>query len=98
MIGDSLVCIGAFSKGRSSSPPVLRLCRRLGALLLATGSVVYWRWVQTYRNWSDGVSRGKSISVAVKEGSIPQRSRVQWRGFLPEEDLVELYSSSRSSF
>jgi hypothetical protein len=66
LIGDSLVTIGAFSKGRSSSPPVLHLCRRLAALCLGFGIRCYWRWIQTDRNHSDGPSRGGPLGVMAK--------------------------------
>ena len=42
-IGDNLVTLRAFSKGRSSSQPVLHLCRRMCALVLAFGIRLYWR-------------------------------------------------------
>jgi hypothetical protein len=66
-IGDSLVTIGAFSKGRSSSPSVLHLCRRMCALVVAFGLRLVWRWIPTDRNLSDGPSRGYPIGVAPKE-------------------------------
>ena len=37
LITDSMVTLGAYSKGRPSSAPVLHLCRRLAALDLAFG-------------------------------------------------------------
>eukprot|EP00969_Alexandrium_andersonii_P282730 12499378-Alexandrium_andersonii.AAC.1 len=43
-ITDSLVTLGAYSKGRSSSSAVNRLCRRAAAVLVSTGIRAYWRW------------------------------------------------------
>ena len=66
LIGDSMVTLGAFSKGRSSSAPVLHLCRRLAALCLGLGVKCYWRWVPTDHNNSDGPSRGGPLGVMAK--------------------------------
>eukprot|EP00959_Pyramimonas_sp_CCMP1952_P453277 9467971-Pyramimonas_sp.AAC.1 len=37
-ITDSMVCLGGFSKGRSSSRPILILCRGMAALDLGRGA------------------------------------------------------------
>ena len=66
VITDSLVSIGAVMKGRSSSPPILRLLRNLAAWLLLSGATVYARWVPSGRNWADGPSRGRSIQAEAK--------------------------------
>ena len=66
LIGDSLVTLGAFSKGRSSSAPVLHLCRRVAALSLGFSIRCYWRWIQTDRNHSDGPSRGGPLGIMAK--------------------------------
>ncbi len=73
------------------------MCRKMCALLQATGTVAYWRFVQTYRNWADGPSRGRPIQLAIEDGSIPPRSRLQWRGLDTESGSPEVYHSSRSS-
>lgn len=66
IITDSMVSIGAILKGRSGSPALLRLVRRMAALLLMTDSVLYARWVESWRNHADGPSRGQAIGQAVK--------------------------------
>ena len=63
-ISDSLVAIGALSKGRSPSWPVLRLCRMAAAVQLAAGIRPYFRWVPSKRNHADGPSRDFPIGVA----------------------------------
>jgi hypothetical protein len=55
---DSLVIKGAFSKGRSSSRSINRLCRRHAALCLAFGLRVVLKYVPSAENWADGPSRG----------------------------------------
>ena len=51
--GDSL-CL---ARGRASDYALLQLCRRYGALLLATGAVVSLRWVPSENNPADAPSR-----------------------------------------
>ena len=55
---DSMVSLGAAGKGRSSSPSLLALCRRLCALRLITGIRIYLRHVPSELNHTDGPSRG----------------------------------------
>ena len=58
ILTDSQVCQGAFSKGRSSSFPLLLLSRRLASLQLGLRIKVGWRYINTALNPSDGPSRG----------------------------------------
>ena len=51
--GDSL-CL---ARGRASDYALLQLCRRYGALLLATGAIVSLRWVPSENNPADAPSR-----------------------------------------
>ena len=55
---DSTVAIGAFAKGRSSSRPLNRQCRRLAAILWAHDAEVVLRHVPSGLNMADGPSRG----------------------------------------
>jgi hypothetical protein len=57
ILSDSSTAIGALSKGRSSSPVVLRRCRTVAAFLLASGLRLHLRWVPTEWNPADGPSR-----------------------------------------
>ena len=66
---DSMVTLGAFAKGRSSSPSVLHLCRRMASVLLSSGMKCYWRHVETDRNHMDGPSRGGALGVMPKSRS-----------------------------
>ena len=54
---DSSVVVGAVSKGRSSSFPLLVLLRRLSALCLAGGLFVQAVWIPSESNPADGPSR-----------------------------------------
>lgn len=58
---DSSVMVGALRKGRSSSWPINRVCRRMAALLLATGTYPTWLWCPTDRNPADFPSRRKQV-------------------------------------
>ena len=58
-LSDSQATIGAFCKGRSSARSFVSLCRRLAAMKFATGVSCYWRYIETWRNASDGPSRGQ---------------------------------------
>ena len=54
---DSLVVLHALSRGRSSSRKLRRTLARIGALLLASGSVGAWSYVDTHQNPADRPSR-----------------------------------------
>ncbi len=55
---DSRVWIGAAAKGRSSSVPLLRLLRRVSALVLASGVVAHYVYIPSEHNPADAPSRG----------------------------------------
>ena len=64
---DAFAAIGAVAKGRSSSGPMRKLCRRILSLSVASGCRLYMRYVPTWLNCADGPSRGlKFPSVAWK--------------------------------
>ena len=54
---DSMVSLGALRKGRSSSFPLLRVCRLVAAWLLALGSTLSLAYVPSELNPADGLSR-----------------------------------------
>ena len=54
---DSLVVLHALSRGRSSSRKLRRTLAKIGALLLASGSVGAWSYVDTHQNPADRPSR-----------------------------------------
>ena len=64
MITDSLVSLGVLAKGRTSSWPLLRLARQGAALTMAFGFRVYYRYVESKRNYADGPSQGFPLGVA----------------------------------
>ena len=63
---DSMVVLGALGKGRSSSPPLLRLCRRAAAMRLILGIRIFLRYVASEVNVADWPSRGGPVGVAPK--------------------------------
>jgi hypothetical protein len=79
VMSDSAVTIGAFTKGRSSSPGLLRQCRRLAGLVLGLGMAVTFRYVKTDKNNADGPSRGFGVGVAPKQKG-PQLPRSLFKG------------------
>ena len=84
---DSLVTLGILTKGRSSVHVLNRLCRKAAAIVLSTGLKVYWRWVPSEVNYSDGPSRGEDVGVA-EDTQLAHR----WRGF-PAHLIKHLPSS-----
>jgi len=60
---DSMVGLGAFGKGRSSSPTLLRLCRRFMLFRVVLGMRIYLRYIETSCNHADGPSRGAAVGV-----------------------------------
>ena len=54
---DSLVCLHALSRGRSSSRKLKRTLLRTNALLLATKTQAVWAYVHTKQNPADRPSR-----------------------------------------
>ena len=64
---DSLVSLGALSKGRSSSPVMLRLCRRWLISRLVFRIRIALRHVPTDFNHADGPSRGSKVGQHPKD-------------------------------
>ena len=66
---DSMVALGALGKGRSSSPALLRLCRQVTAITLATRMMPFCRYIPSELNPADGPSRGQGqagVATATK--------------------------------
>ncbi len=57
---DSLVCLHALTRGRSSSKRLRRTLCRINALLLASSSQVVWSYIHTDQNPADRPSRWSS--------------------------------------
>lgn len=61
---DSLVCLHALSRGRSSSRKLRRTLSRINALLLASSSQALWAYVHTDQNPADRPSRwGRKVKT-----------------------------------
>ena len=74
VLSDSSVTIGALSKGRSSSPVLLRRCRSIAASLLATGVQLDLRWIPSASNPADGPSRKFSDTPSAPFTAITPRA------------------------
>ena len=81
VLSDSRVCVGAFSKGRSSSRKLNAVIRRVGALLLRSGCTLDVVWIPTWANPADAPSRGASLE--------------EWRAKVPAAPSLELFGAAR---
>ena len=61
---DSMVALGAGSKGRSSARPLLRLCRQMAPAQVILGIRLLLRYIPSELNPADGPSRGTSVGAA----------------------------------
>ena len=57
LLSDSQAAVGAITKGRSSSHPLLCRLRPINALLLASGVQLFVRWIRSEDNPADAPSR-----------------------------------------
>ena len=66
---DSMVCLHALSRGRSSSKKLRRTLCRINALLLVSGSQGLWGYVHTDSNPADKPSRwGRAVKTRFRNG------------------------------
>ena len=78
---DSLVALGCLSKGRSSAPSLLSVCRIVAAGCLVLRLRLYLRWVPSELNYADWPSRGGPVGVEPKTAKahtvrgVPRRLR-----------------------
>ena len=80
LLSDSLACILAGSKGRSSKPGMCRALRQIAAALLATGISIHLRWIPSELNNADRPSRRGLWSIdAPPEVREQRRPRVTSR-------------------
>lgn len=61
---DSMAALGVLSKGRSSSPPLLRLARQAAAISLIFDIYPVVRYIPSEVNPADGPSRGVGVGAA----------------------------------
>ena len=81
-LNDNLASVLCLEKGRSSSYPMLRACRRLCALLVAANCSVHHRWVPSELNPADHASRrweGERKARAFHEKASQAEGRLRWR-------------------
>lgn len=79
LISDSMVVIGAMSKGRSSRKVLNLIARRVAALVIGLDVRVAWRYVRTHRNHSDGPSRNCPLGVAPSDKPVAEAPMGSWR-------------------
>ena len=73
---DSLVCLHALTRGRSSSRKLRRTLCRINALLLASSSQGLWAYVHTDQNPADKPSRwGRSVKTKFRNAKAVPGSR-----------------------
>ncbi len=83
---DSAACVGAFSKGRSSSMLINRRCRRVAAIQLGGGHEVFYPWVPSAENPADipsrwfepGAGRDKACEPEASEPMCDLRNLWPW--------------------
>ena len=92
---DSMVGLGALAKGRSSSPPLLRLCRQMAAVALAYEMIVMYRYIPSELNPADGPSRDEDVGAA-DETKLAHADRAAPVVGSPD-DLVRLWKMGRDA-
>lgn len=78
---DSKVVLGCVSKGRSSSQPLLRVLRRISALVLVSDVLLRLVYIPTEENPSDSPSRGIRVRPSIRRSHLkakrpPQKSKL----------------------
>ena len=73
---DSMAALGVISKGRSSSPPLLRLARQAASICLIYGIQLMARYIPSEVNPADGPSRSLPVGAA-PETQHAHRDRLQ---------------------
>jgi hypothetical protein len=85
LLSDSMTAILALTKGRGNSRSMNRVCRQVGALSLACGFQLNYRWVASELNAADKPSRNRNVdfdfAIALQclfSGDAGQKSQ-SWR-------------------
>ncbi|CAE8590746.1 unnamed protein product [Polarella glacialis] len=87
---DNMSAILAFSKGRASSYPLLRLCQHLAAESFASGCRFAFRWVASELNIADGPSRTwEALRRSIEKRAL--RERWEDSGEVPGGDQRRAY-------
>lgn len=83
LLTDALAVVLALATGPSSSPALLGTCRRVGAVCVAAGLQVSYRWLPSEQNASDVASRGgPSRSAAAWQPAATDREHDLYRACL----------------
>jgi hypothetical protein len=54
---DNVAALMALVRGRSASDDLDRIAEQIHGAMFATGTAMYFEWVESKSNWSDGISR-----------------------------------------
>jgi hypothetical protein len=101
---DSAACVGAFSKGRSSSTLINKRCRRVAAVCIGGGHEVFYPWVPSSENPADIPSRWYEEKIAAPNhhsaSGHPFEAESELRADGPDYDLrmLPLWSSNTKFF
>ena len=74
-LNDNMGAVLMCSKGRSGSFPMLKICRRLCALLLCSDAALVTRWIPSEVNIADGPSRRWE---SLRKDHAPGRAEDKW--------------------
>ena len=86
LVDNMSLCLAA-TKGRSSSPNLLHVCRKLACLSLATNIRIVTRWIPSELNIADGPSRGLNFPSGCNNTSHPLSKNIS-----PRENTSQLNS------
>ena len=101
---DSAACVGAFSRGRSSSTLINKRCRRVAAVCIGGGHEVFYPWVPSSENPADIPSRWYEEKIAAPNhhsaSGHPFEAESELRADVPDYDLrmLPLWSSNTKFF
>lgn len=89
---DNMSMTLTLSKGRSAQYSMLRICRRVACLLLATDSFLAVRWIPSERNIADGPSRrwerDRKLNAASREHLRKRQEEVDERCYPKASDIA----------
>ena len=91
LLCDNLAAVCAFNKGRAHCLPLQRLCRRIAATVVCTGTNPRWRYIESKRNPADEGTRPSDADRVETDGvdghhkhlrpvARPEGQSVGWEG------------------
>ena len=92
IIGDAMAVVLALTKGRSSSPVLLSMCRQWCAYSLASDLYTHVRWAPSQRNAADDPSHNRSRHL--DGADVAEAQTLVW-GATPRKPAKRLKTSSK---